>query len=114
MARQSTYQQMRQLDVLVRRWTLPDDSLGSGGTAAQRSLDSLKRSVRAAVDRTRDYELSQAEEDTRMQAKTLPLAIKSLAAVRTDLLKASEYDVVSAVDVAQISAQLDELLDSLR
>jgi len=34
--------------------------------------------------------------------------------LRAGILKASEYDLVGAVDVAQISAQLDELIDRLR
>ena len=113
MAELTPYEQLRQLDFTVKRWMMPDDP-DITTTAAVRSLDTLKRTSRAAVDRLKDYEMSTIEDNMLMQLKTLPPAIKALEKLRTDLLKASEYDVVSAIDVAQISAQLDELIDSLR
>ena len=112
MNERTIYQQLRQLETIIKR-LVADIDLQQVTTAGHKSLAALLRSSRAAVERLKDYELSVAEEDLRMQAKTLPQAIKSLQKMRDDLLKASEYELVGAVDVAQISAELEELVDKL-
>jgi len=112
MAETTPYQQLRQLDFTIKRLSIsngPDIT-----TAAWRSFEHLKRDMRSALDRMHDYEASALEEDLRMQAKTLPAAIKALEKLRGSLLKASEYDLVSAIQIAQISAELDQLIDRLR
>lgn len=112
MAQTSPYQQIRQLDFTVKRLAITDRPETT--SAAWRSYEALKRSMRMAVDRMHDYEASANEEDVRMQAKTLPPAIESLEKLRASLLKASEYELLSPVEIAQISAQLDELIDRLK
>ncbi len=112
MAQTSPYQQIRQLDFTIKRLAITDRPETT--SAAWRSYETLKRSMRAAVDRMHDYEASANEEDVRMQAKTLPPAIESLEKLRASLLKASEYELLSPVEIAQISAQLDELIDRLK
>ena len=113
MAETSPYQQLRQLEFSLRR-SVPIEILEEQGPAGRRALEKLQRDVRASKDVMKDYEMFELEEDTRMQARTLPKAVKSLERTRESLLKASEYELVGAADVAQMSAQLDELIDKLR
>jgi hypothetical protein len=108
----SPYQQIRRLSFELNRLT-GQVRIEDFPTAAAKALDVLKRSARAAQDVLKDYEMLELEEDARMQAKTLPKAIKSLEKLRENLLKASEYELVGAVDVAQMSGELDELIDRL-
>lgn len=105
---------MRQLDFTVKRLRIPEDDFLGTEASAVRALEGLKRSVGDALHTLRDYELSAVEEDIRLQARILPKAVKSLETLRERLLKASEFNIVGPADVAQISAQLDELVDSLR
>jgi hypothetical protein len=114
MTEQSPYQQMRHIGFAVNRITTAlgvDSELQTA--AGQKALEILKRSIRASQDSLKDYEMFQLDEDTKMQATTLPKAIKSVEKVRDSLLKASEYDLVGAVDVAQIAGELDELIARL-
>lgn len=84
------------------------------GRAAQKAYDTLYRRVQLAQHVVRDYEQSAAEEDTRTQLRLLPKVVKCLEELRESILVASQHDLVGAVDVAQLSAQLDELIDRLR
>lgn len=110
MAGQAVYRQLRQVEFQVQRWRPGLET----ERAAQKAFATLLRRVQMASAVARDYEMSEFEEDTRAQLRLLPRVVKELEAVREALLKASEYDLVGAVDVAQLSAQLDELSDSLR
>jgi hypothetical protein len=59
----------------------------------------------------RDYEFS----DTRVEQKGHgKQAIKRLESIRAGILAASEYNVFNAVDVAQLSAQIEQLMDEVR
>jgi hypothetical protein len=59
----------------------------------------------------RDYEFS----DTRAeQQKYGRQAVKRLESIRAGILAASEYNVFNAVDVAQISAQIEQIIDEVR
>lgn len=105
----SPYHQLRQLGFAAQGWRPADDA----DRKAQKAYDALQRRLQLAESAMRDYELSSYEEDTRTQMRLLPRAVKGLEGVREALLTASEYDLVGAVDVAQTSAQLDELIDRL-
>jgi hypothetical protein len=109
---QTPYQQLRQIEASVNRFGNAIDR-DAQTAASMRSFEALRRDVRLARDTLKDYEMFELEEDTRKQAKLLPQAIKSLEKVRASLLKASEYELISAIDVAQLSAELDELIDKL-
>lgn len=110
---QAVYQQLRQIEMVLNRlWGgLDTHELDPAG---RKSLETVRRQIRAAQAAARDYELAEYEEDTKAQLKLLPKTVKALEQLRSSILKASEYDLVGAVDVAQISAQLDELIDRLR
>lgn len=107
------YQQLKQFEVTVN--SMRALAYADGQSAAGRqAYEALRREVKHSQHVLKDYELSGLNLDVMAQAKLQPQAIKSLERLRTDLLKASEYEVVGAVDVAQLSAQLDELIDGLR
>lgn len=58
----------------------------------------------------RDYEFS----ETRVEQQRLgKQARASLDKIRTGILAVSEYNVFSAVDVAQFTAQLEQIVDSI-
>lgn len=106
----SPYQQLRQVEFLVQGWRPHADA----SRGAHKAYDGLYRRVQLTTAVLRDYELSESEEDTRAQLRTLPKAVKSLEQLRESVLYASEYDLIGVVDVAQLTSQLDELIDRLR
>jgi hypothetical protein len=112
MAESSPYQQLRQIGFTINRFGVAAD-LDMQSTAARRSFEALRRNIQRAQDVLKDYEMFELEEDTRKQAQLLPKAVKALQTLRDSLLKASEYDLIGAVDIAQISAEIDELADKL-
>jgi hypothetical protein len=109
----SIYQELRQVEfALGSLWG--NVELQDLDTPARKALEATRRQVQAAQAVAKDYEFSESEEDTRAQLRLLPKAVKSLEQLRGYILKASEYDLLGAVDVAQLSAQLDTLIDRLR
>lgn len=82
--------------------------------AVHLAFESMQKRARAAQRVLKDYEMSESEEDTRAQLRILPKAVKGLEQLRESLLDASQYDLIGAVDVAQQSAQIDELIDRLK
>lgn len=59
----------------------------------------------------RDYELSETRAEQLENAITTKNRLEKL---RLLMLRSSEHDIFSAIDVAQISAQLDEIIARLR
>lgn len=109
-ASRSPYYQLRQIEMAVRR-VQPDTDVERVVTNAYAQL---QKRIALAVATVRDYERYEVEEDTKAQLRTLPKVIKSIEQVRESILKVSEYDVIGAVDVAQMTAELDELIGRLR
>jgi hypothetical protein len=110
MANRSPYEQLRQVGFAVNRFGAATD-WDMQSAAARHSFEVLRRNVRRAQDVLKDYEMFELEEDIRKQAQLLPKVTKSLHSVRDSLLKVSEYELIGAVDVAQISVGIDELID---
>ena len=80
--------------------------------AAERKLvDRLRRDITDARLDTRDYELSETRDE---QLRKAADAKKRLERLRREILAASEYNVFSAVDVAQLSAQLEQIMELLQ
>jgi hypothetical protein len=71
--------------------------------------DMRRRITDARLD-TRDYELSETRDQ---QLKNASLAKKRLEQVRKDILAASEYNIFSSVDVAQLTATVDHIIERL-
>ena len=78
---------------------------------ARRTVLLLKRLVGDVRLDIRDYEF--AEDRVELQ-KASQRAIKRLEKSRATILRVSEYDLLSAVDVALLSAKLDQLIEYLR
>lgn len=106
----SPYQQLRRIEFVIQGCRP-----GQGAErAALKAYDGLLRQVQLTQQAVRDFELAEVKDDVRAQLRALPRVVKALDRVRLALLKASEFDLIGAVDVAQISAQLDEMSDRLR
>ena len=112
MVERTPYEQLRQIGFAINRFGAAAD-LDVQSTAARRSFEVLRRNVLRAQDMLKDYEMFELEDDTLKQAQLLPKVVKALQTLRDSLLKASEYELIGAVDVAQISAEVDELIDKL-
>ena len=79
-------------------------------TQATRLTHSLKkRLIEARLD-ARDYELSETREE---QLKDARDGRRKLEEVRKDILAASEYNIFSPVDVAQLTAQVELISEQL-
>jgi hypothetical protein len=113
MSEQTPYQQLRQMEMAINRFGISAD-MDMQSTAGRRSFEALKRDARLARDMLKDYEMFELEEDSRKQMALLPRVIRCLEKLRSSMLKASEYDLISAIDIAQLSSQLDELMDKLK
>jgi hypothetical protein len=59
----------------------------------------------------RDYELSETRDE---QLRNAAEANKRLEQLRGKILVASEHNIFSAIDIAQVSAELDEIVARLR
>jgi hypothetical protein len=68
-----------------------------------------KQIIDARLD-VRDYELSETREE---QVKSAINSQRRIEAVRKDILAASEYNIFSPVDVAQLTAQLELVTEKL-
>ena len=113
MMNKTPYQQLRQMGFVVNRLAAAAN-LDTYDPAVRRSFAVLQRDIKRTQDMLKDYEMFELEENSRKQASLLPKVLKSLVAVRQSLLKTSEYELISTVDVIQISAELDELIDRMR
>jgi hypothetical protein len=103
-------QQLQQIEAFVRGLLIAivDDDLPAAGRRAVREIRQTMAQARKAL---RDYE---REEDARVQARLLPETFMGLEQVRRNILDASQYDVFSAIDIAHLSAKIDQLMDRLR
>lgn len=108
MEAKSPYQHLRQVEFTVQGLRPEWDA----ARPAHKAFDALLRQVQASQHALRDYEL--AEDDVKAQTRLLPRGIRSIEGVRANILKASEFELIGAVEVAQLTAQLDELIDRLK
>ena len=74
--------------------------------AQQKVVAQLRRDIVDLRLDTRDYELSETREE---QLRKAHEAGARLTMVRSGILKASEYDIFGAVDVALLSAKLERV-----
>jgi hypothetical protein len=103
-------QQLQQIETFIRGilTAFVDEDLP---TAGRRAVQDIRQTMAQARKALRDYE---REEDARQQASLLPESIAGLEQARRNILEASQYDVFSAVDVAHVTAKIDQLTDRLR
>ncbi|MBX4201988.1 hypothetical protein KW803_03830 [Candidatus Saccharibacteria bacterium] len=95
-----------QVNLILRR--LDMDQVPEKG---RRALNELKQSLGFAKTYTQDYELSEMRQEQLDNAKK---AKKKLNNARTQVLRASEFDVFGAIDVAQLSAEIETVIVDLK
>ena len=71
----------------------------------------LRQSLTDARTYSQDYELSEMRQEQLDNAKK---AKKYLSLARRQILRASEFDVFSAIDVAHLTAQIDQAKADLK
>jgi hypothetical protein len=74
-------------------------------------LDRLQQNLVDSRIYTTDYELSETRDGQLKNAKN---AKKWLEQARKNILSASEFDIFGAVDVAHLSAQIDQIISELK
>lgn len=79
--------------------------------AERKVITQLKNEVVDARLDIRDYELSETRDE---QLRKAHVATRRLEHIRKNILAASEYNVFSAVDVAQLSAQLEQIAENVK
>jgi uncharacterized membrane protein affecting hemolysin expression len=77
----------------------------------RKSLDALKQALIDARIYSRDYELSETRDEQVDNAKK---ANKYLDLVRQYILRASEFNIFSAIDVAYLTAQVEQAKADLK
>lgn len=77
----------------------------------QKLIEQLRRDVTDARLDIRDYELSETRAEQLKKAKAGKLQIDK---IRKGILAASEYNVFSAIDVAELTAKLEQISDNVR
>jgi peptide subunit release factor RF-3 len=80
----------------------------------EKSRDAIAKLKQALIDSriySRDYELSETRDEQVANAKK---ANKYIEQARQSILRASEFDVFGPIDVAHLSAQLDQAKADLK
>ncbi|MBX4190692.1 hypothetical protein KW794_01250 [Candidatus Saccharibacteria bacterium] len=77
----------------------------------RKAVADLRQTLTDARVYAQDYELSEMRNEQLDNAKK---AKKYLAQARKCILRASEFNVFSAIDVAHLSAQIDQLIGDLK
>src|SRR5258708_7806176 len=75
------------------------------------AIGELRRSLAEAKIYSQDYELSEMREEQQDNAKK---ARKWLSAAHRQILLASEFNVFDAIDVAHLTAQIDQVKADLK
>lgn len=104
------------LSMLVRR--LATDITRALGRVDVAELETNQRHLITALKShlgdarldVRDYEFAETRAE---QVRHARAGRERLASVRKDILQASEHDLFSAVEVAELTAHLDTIVDSL-
>jgi hypothetical protein len=78
--------------------------------APRKIATNLRRCITDARLDVRDYELSETRDEQLAHAQE---AKKRLHKVRKDILSASEYNIFSSVDVAQLTANIEQIIERL-
>jgi signal transduction histidine kinase len=107
----SLIRQLRRLESYIYNLNSFVETDGLDWTA-QDAVHQVRRSVADARSLVRDYQT--LEDDRKSQAEILPLSIEKLEELRADIVKASQYEVIDAVDVAHISAWIEQIIERLR
>ncbi len=109
MANKSAHLLAKQLEADINK-SLRRVDLQDYDAATRKLLTVLKREATDVRLDARDYEFAETRIE---QIKLGAGARKRLEAVRNDMLTASQYNIFSVVEVAELSARVDYLLEQL-
>ncbi len=101
---------VKQVDAQVGR-VLRAVNLRKLSIRERKVLVDLQQNLNDARIYTTDYELSETDEERTKNAK---LAKKWLGQAHKNILAASEQDIFNAIDVAHLSAQIEQIRDNLK
>ena len=110
MAAQSVYALMKRLEADVTRLASAAQAAGIIGSQMQRNIKLLRRDVIDARLDIRDYELAETRAE---QVRIGKDASKRLKQIEQSILGASQYNIFSAIEVAQLSAAIAQLQEHL-
>ena len=110
MASRAPSASVRDIENQTRRILRPVNLFKLTRTAAN-ALTDLRQVLSDARIYTQDYELSETREE---QMENATKAKQYLESARRDILTASEYNIFNAVDVAQMTAQIDQIISDLK
>ena len=99
----------KRLEAEVRMILRPTDVYKLGPDERE-TLANLRQNLADARIYTTDYELLEIREDQSLNAKR---AKHWLREARDDILSASQHDIFSAIDVAHLSAQIEQIIGNL-
>ncbi len=105
----SPYALAKQLEADVRGILSVLDVYSLGAKPA-RLVALIKRLAADARLDIRDYEMAESRTE---QLKLRDASIERTAALQREILSASEYNIFSAIDVAQLSALIDRIQERL-
>ena len=106
----STYTLAKRLDGEIARIVATARAIGLLEGPAQQDAKLLKRDMADARLDIRDYELAETKTEQERLGKD---AARRLSSVQQSILAASQYNVFSAIEVAQLSAQIAQLQEQL-
>lgn len=107
----STYTLVKRLEAEVIRIIASAQAADLIDQQAQRELKLLRRDLTDARLDVRDYELAETRAE---QAKLGHDAAERLKVVRQSMVVVSQYGIFSAIEIAQLSAQLEAIVERLR
>ena len=106
----SAYTLAKRLDADILRVIASAQSLGLVEQANRRLLADLKHNLTDTRLDVRDYELAETKSE---QVQLAHGARERLGVVREAILVASQYNIFSAIEVARLSAMIQQLQEQL-
>ena len=106
----STYTLVKRIDAEISRTLAGAQAIGLVEGVASRDIKLLKRDMADARLDVRDYELADTRDEQRKLAGEAKARLKT---VEQGILAASQYNIFSAVEVAQLSAIIAQLQERL-
>jgi hypothetical protein len=103
-------QQLRQIAAQVRSIVHIVD-VDASDIELRKTVQSVSRNLEVARKFLQDYEI---EDDARKQVRILYVGLERLEMLRKSILDASQHNIFGAVDVALLTAKLDQLIERLR
>jgi hypothetical protein len=110
MANETPSRKVKQVELQVNS-TLRNFDLRKLGIIERNTLAKLRQNLTDSRIYTTDYELSETRDEQKDNAKK---AKKWLAQAQKNILTASEFNIFGAIDVAHLSAQIEQIISELK